>query len=124
MNGCGVQPHGYALLLSMTPHPFTQPAPAGCIGHPSAPLHRLPPNPLLIDRRQGTPLRGALLRRYAASHRCATLAVNGARVRVCGDPAANAASSPPGYAARPPGASACPAVKGRSGPCQSGFFSR
>lgn len=45
-------------------------------------------------RRQGAPLRGVLLRRYAASRRCATLAGNGGRVRPCGDSAASAAYSP------------------------------
>ena len=77
-----------------------------------------------IDRRQGTPLRGALLRRYVAAHRYATRAANGGRVRPCGDPAACAAYSPPGCAGRFPLASAGHAVKGRFGPCQSGFFSR
>lgn len=53
-------------------------------------------------RRQGTALRAALLRRYTASRRYATLAGNGARVRACGDSAANAACSPRGFAARFP----------------------
>lgn len=65
------------------------------------------------NRRQGTSLRAALLRRYVASRRCATLAANGGRVRPCGDSAASAAYSPTRLRrAGPPVASAPDGVKG------------